>query len=38
MTTYAMPLSAVVALKKTFRASIPPAEAPIPTMGNGQRK
>jgi hypothetical protein len=37
MTTYAMPLSGVVALKKVFRASTPPAEAPIPTMGKGQR-
>ena len=34
---YAMPLSAAVAVKNAFSASMPPAEAPIPTIGKRQR-
>jgi len=32
-----MPLSASTAPKNAFNASIPPAEAPTPTIGNGLR-
>jgi hypothetical protein len=37
MTMYAIPLSALAAEKKAFNASMPPAEAPTPTIGKGHR-